>query len=373
MRYGFPKLATKSHKSSDVAIVGGGPGGSATAISLLAHAPNLSVTLIEASHYDTARIGESLPPPARSFLESLNVWDAFHALGARESFGTTAVWGQTDPVDNEFIFMPASTGWQLDRTSFDAMLANEAGKRGATLIPGGSVRSADKVDDGWRLRLSNGCDLSTRFLVDATGSSAFFARRAGARFVDLDRLVGISRFSECRGADSRLLVETFADGWWYTAGLPNGKRITCCVTDADLAQQLKLSDPDVWQQQLARTKHVAEVVNVGEPCNNVSVRATNSRLLNPVAGESWLAVGDAASRFDPLSSQGIIKALRSGIFASYAIGDLLVRKDDAGLRRYQHYVREEFRSYTQTRVKYYRQEQRWVSSEFWRRRHTETS
>ena len=357
--------------ASDVTIVGGGPGGSATAISLLAHAPPLAVTLIEASQYDTARIGESLPPPARSLLESLKLWDAFRALGACESFGTTAVWGTPGPVDNEFIFMPASTGWQLDRTSFDAMLAHEAEKRGANLMLGSSLRSAQRVGDSWRLRLSIGLELSTRFVVDATGASASFARRAGARFVDLDRLVGVSRFFECSSGDSRLLVETFADGWWYTAGLPDGKRITCCVTDADLAQQLKLSDPNVWHQELASTRNVAEIVNGGEPCSNVSVRSTNSRLLNPVAGEGWLAVGDAASRFDPLSSQGIMKALRSGIFASYAIGDWLVRKDAAGLRRYQHYVTEEFKSYTQTRVKYYREEQRWPKSEFWRRRHTE--
>jgi len=355
--------------NSDVAIVGGGPAGSATAISLLACAPALSVTLIEASQYDSARVGESLPPVARSLLEHLGVWDAFSASGAHESFGTTSVWGQDLPADNEFIFMPASTGWQLDRASFDAMLANEARKRGAVLMLGTSLRQAQRVDDGWRLDLANGCELSTRFVVDATGGSAFFARRAGAHFVELDRLLGISRFFESDGGDSRLLVESFASGWWYTAGLPNGKRVTCCVTDADLAQRLKLSDTNIWQQQLMATSSIARVTNLDKPCGPVSVRSTNSRLLEPVAGEDWLAVGDAASRFDPLSSQGIVKALRSGIFASYAIADWLTRRDDAGLRRYRHYVSEEFRSYNETRVKYYRQEQRWPSSEFWLRRH----
>lgn len=359
--------------ASDVTIVGGGPGGSATAISLLAHAPTLSVTLVEASHYEAARIGESLPPLARSILEPLELWDAFSALGARESFGTTAVWGEATSVDNEFIFMPASTGWQLDRTSFDAMLANEAKKRGAALMLGTSLRGAQRVDGGWRLSLSNACSISTRFVVDATGGSASLARRAGARFVELDRLVGISRFFECRSGDSRLMVETFADGWWYTAGLPNGKRVVCCVTDADLAQQLRLSETSVWHQHLASASTIAKLVNVNKPCGVVKVRSTNSRLLNPVTGDGWLAVGDAASRFDPLSSQGIVKALRSGIFASYAIGDWLLCGDNSGLRRYQRYVTEEFKSYTQTRIKYYRQEQRWPESEFWRRRHAEKS
>ena len=357
--------------SSDVAIIGGGPGGSATAISLLAHAPALSVTLIEASRYEASRVGESLPPIARSLFETLGLWDAFSALGARESFGTSVVWGHATSVDNEFIFMPANTGWQLDRASFDAMLANEAKKRGAVLMLDTSVRGVQKIDGGWRLSLSNGCVLSSRFVVDATGGSAFFARRAGARFVDLDRLVGISRFYECGESDARLMVETFADGWWYTAGLPNGKRVTCCVTDADLAQQMKLNETDGWQRQLSTTSTIAKITNLDKPSGTITVRSTNSRLLDPVFGEDWLAVGDAASRFDPLSSQGIVKALRSGIFASYAIGDLLLRGDHAAMRRYQRFVTEEFRSNVQTRLKYYRQEQRWPASEFWRRRHSE--
>jgi len=352
----------------DVAIVGGGPGGSATAISLVAHAPSLRVTVIESSQYESVRIGESLPPLAHALLDALDVWDAFSALGACESFGTTSVWGAAVPLDNEFIFMPSSTGWQVDRRSFDAMLADEAGKRGVNIVLGTSLRSAQRVGHGWRLSLSSGRELSTSFVVDATGGAAFFARRAGARFVDLDRLVGVSQFFECRDGDSRLLVEAFADGWWYTAGLPDGKRITCCGTDADVAQQLNLTEPDVWRQQLAQTRNVSHVMKTCKPCSSIFVRSTNSRLLNPVASEDWLAVGDAASRFDPLSSQGIIKALRSGIFASYAIADLLVRKDNTGLRRYQRYVTEEFRSYRQTRAKYYRQEQRWPHREFWRRR-----
>ena len=252
------------------------------------------------------------------------------------------------------------------------MLAAEAKNRGATLMLSTSLRNAHEVAGGWRLQFSNGSTLSTRFVVDATGGSAFFVRRAGASFVDFDRLVGLSQFFDCAGSDSRLLVEAFADGWWYTAGLPNAKRIVCCVTDADLAQQLKLNDPDIWRTHLANTQNVGNLVKSFNPCSPISVRSTNSRLLNPITGPNWLAVGDAASRFDPLSSQGIIKALRSGIFASYAIGDLLVRNDPTGLRRYQHYITEEFRSYTQTRSKYYAQEQRWPQSPFWRRRHRES-
>jgi flavin-dependent dehydrogenase len=355
--------------SFDVAIIGGGPGGSATAISLRAHAPSLSVVLIEASRYDGVRVGETLPPPARSILDHLKVWDEFRRLSPREVFGTTAAWGSAIPADNDFFYMPANMGWHLERNSFDAMLAGVASERGATLVLGASLDDIEPNGDGWRLTLSTGATLRARFIVDATGA-AVFARRLGARFECLDRLVGIVRFFEGTADDSRLLVEAFQHGWWYTAGLPDAKRIVACVTDADLVQRLGLGQIDEWERTLASVPSVASRLQECKPSGALVIRSSASRRLEPAAGENWLAVGDSASRFDPLSSQGILKAMRGGIFASYAIGSRLLRDDDSDLRRYRRYVSEEFRSYCEVRTKYYREEQRWPTSEFWLRRHS---
>jgi flavin-dependent dehydrogenase len=182
-------------------------------------------------------------------------------------------------------------------------------------------------------------------------------------------LVGLARFFENDETDPSLMVEACENGWWYTAGLPGGKRVAGCITDADLAHRMKLGETEQWQRSLASAPAVSFILRHCEPCSPVVARSTASHRLDPAATERWLAVGDAASRFDPLSSQGITKALRSGIFASYAIGDWLVRADSGGLRRYQQYLADEFKSYSEVRVKYYQQEQRWPASDFWRRRH----
>ena len=287
--------------SFDVAIVGGGPGGSATALSLKAHAPSLAVVLIEASRYQEIRIGETLPPPARPILEHLGVWEAFRAQGHREVHGTTAVWGAAAPLDNDFIYMPANTGWHLDRAAFDAMLAERAASQGVVLILDTRLRDAMRVVKEWRLTLSTGRILFVRFIVDATGGAAAFARRCGARFVDSDRLIGIARFFEGGAEDPRTLVEAFDEGWWYTAGLPAGRRIAACMTDADLARRMRLKEVETWRRMLAGMFNVGAMLRGSKPCSPVVIRSTESRRLEPAAGDAWLAVGDAASRFDPMA------------------------------------------------------------------------
>ena len=72
--------------------------------------------------------------------------------------------------------------------------------------------------------------------------------------------------------------------------------------------------------------------------------------------------------YDPVSGQGIIKALRSGIFASYAIGDFLRNGDVRGLSRYDLMVSREFAAYREVLRDYYTQEKRWPNQPFWRRR-----
>lgn len=355
----------------DVGVVGGGPGGCAFALALREHAPGLSVALVEASDYAAPRVGETLPPAAAALLRHLRVWDAFAAAGHRPAYGTTAAWGSPQAHDNDFLFQPDGAGWHLDRAAFDALLAGRAEAAGVRVLRSTRVTGAARAGEGWTLRLSTRDALRARLVADATGSAASFARRhAGARSVVADRLAGFCRFFRAeRAADPRTRVEAWEHGWWYTAALPDGLRIAACMTDADLARPLRLDEEDGWGDALARVPGTAELLRHAVPHGAPVVRAARSRRLLPAAGEGWIAVGDAVSTFDPLSSQGVLKALRSGIFAAYAAGDLLVKGDDAGMRRYRTFAEREFQGYLRTRARYYAEERRWPQSAFWRRRH----
>lgn len=351
----------------DVAVVGAGPAGSACAISLRDRTPSLSVALIEASRFDAPRAGESLSPAARPLLDRLGVLGAFLAAKHAEVYGTSASWGAESPEDNDYIFHARGPGWHLERARFDAMLAGHAAARGATLMTGAAVGSVRRDETGgWRLDLAGGGGIAARFLVDATGDAMIARRFCGARVVISDRLVSFGRFFDDRsGSDRRTVVEAFADGWWYTAAVPGERRFVACMTDGAAARRLRLRDTGCWTRLLDTMPLVASIARGAQPSGTIVARACGSQRLDVAAGSDWLAAGDAASRFDPLSSQGITKALRSGVFASYAIGDALAGGDGRGLRRYQRFIDAEFEGYLRARAQVYHQERRWPRSEFW--------
>ena len=63
-----------------------------------------------------------------------------------------------------------------------------------------------------------------------------------------------------------------------------------------------------------------------------------------------------------------MKGLRSGVLASYAIGDFF-KGNTSGLEKYEALLKREFENYLATRAEYYRREKRWANSVFWQRRH----
>jgi flavin-dependent dehydrogenase len=89
--------------------------------------------------------------------------------------------------------------------------------------------------------------------------------------------------------------------------------------------------------------------------------------MNRVTGSNWLAAGDAAITFDPLSSQGIYHALKSGLLAARAIENCLCG-DQTALEDYARGTQERFDEYLSMRPVHYGQEQRWSYSAFWQRR-----
>ena len=328
----------------------------------------------------TSSVGETLPPAARSQLLQLGVWEQFITAGHEPSPGILSVWGEEELQEQHFIFNPHGHGWHLDRQSFDLMLAQAAGRSGARVYcdaqVGSCLRLASDADrnEGWQVEFTCGgrrSQLRAKLLIDATGRVATLARRQGAKRVNADRLVGLVglltvRSSESEG-DARTLVESSADGWWYSALLPKQRLIAVYMTDGDLLPRQSGLRLAFWQAQLQRTTHtLARLRNFNWPAVPFVVAANSSRL-DCVCGYGWLAAGDAAMAFDPLSSQGLLQALATGIRA----GETAVRYlagESTAMSEYALKTDEIFSEYRRLHAVYYGRENRWPQSIFWQRR-----
>src|SRR5262245_43492552 len=364
----------------EAVVLGGGPAGTATAITLAR--AGRSVVVIEKSHYEQPRIGETLPPSARPLLVGLAAWEAFLAAGHLPSPGVLSVWGEEELYQTHFIFNPYGQGWHLDRQRLDRMSAHAARQAGATLDYGSPVISCLPLGgDGWQIAFTSSGQqhqLRSAFLIDATGRAAVLARRQGAKRLNADRLVGLasvlvarSRESDCpeNECDSCTLVEACADGWWYSAFLPGRRLIAAYMTDADLLPCHLGARHAFWQARLQQTIHTQLRVGAFDLQAVPRAVAANSSRLDCVSGCGGLAGGDAALALDPLSSQGLIRALASGIRAGEALNGHFAG-DLGAMREYDIAANDVFREYWRLRAVYYGREQRWPQSVFWKRRHS---
>ena len=367
----------------DVAIIGGGPAGCAVAISLAQSGH--SVALLERTNYTKARTGETLPPTVQPLLRELGVWERFLADGHAPAPGLVVEWGGTERYETDHIFNPYGCGWNLDRVKFDRSLYLAARElHGVLTFSEVSRLVCERLASRWQLTFSTNHEnfdgaengkpvvLTARFVVAATGRAglpALLSRQD--RFV-VDNLIGVigagGPLTSEEAVDPRIRIESVRDGWWYSVPLPDGSHIAVYLSDADLVRK-QGGVRAAWQNALEQTSGLKSRCGAAVFLKtDLRVVAANSYCRRIVAGEDYILVGDTACAWDPLSGQGVLRALSEGQLAGQAIAAHL-RGDAQALKEYEKRVQKNFVAYLRERGDIYRRETRWRSSPFWSRRH----
>ena len=357
----------------DVVILGGGASGSAAALTLLQNGQH-RVAIIEKSDFHEPRVGETIPPDTNLLLAELGVTDAFRAQGHLPCYGSNSLWGSARLGHNDFVVNVHGHGWHLNRARFDALLLDQAENAGATVFHGAARGTFEMQQDRVnavtvKTATREQLNLTASEFIDATGRNAVLIKALGVQKDFDDRQVVIwarFRLESTSGFGNSTWLESTPYGWWYGACLPGGEAIIALGTDPHVAKSMGVYDPKSWLFQLTDTSLMAPRLSNAQLCpDSFRITSSHSYCIRRAAGENWIAVGDTASAFDPLSSAGIYKALFTGQLAARAISG----HDPAALRRaYQARIQGDYRNYLELRSQLYQAERRWTHQEFWNAR-----
>ncbi len=339
--------------SFDVAIVGGGPSGSACAYWL--SRAGWSVCLIEKKHFPREKTcGDGLTPRSVYQLQQMGLEDAVAAHGHRyqglRAFGFGASLEMSWPAHPKF----PSYGYTITRFNLDGLVAEHAEGEGATVLNG--VEALDLLDatpgDARHLAGSSGVvvhdkdhgvtgEIHARYVVAADGQNSRLGRALGVTRnrswplgMALRGYYESDRHDE-PWIDSHLDIRDTSGevvpgyGWIFPLG---DGRVNVGVG--------LLSTGGAWKGVNTTKLQEYFVAQVGgawglsdESCCGP---ATGGRLpmglsIGPRVGANTMVIGDATGTINPFNGEGIAYAYETGRLAAAVLGEALAAGDPTAL------------------------------------------
>jgi len=334
---------------ADVVVLGGGPAGVSCAAAMARR--GLSVHLLDRGRRRGSRPAETLSPSAVRSLSRLQLTSASKEVARRPCRGIVYRWDSEQEDFADHALVGCGPGALIERELLDAALQWDARAHGVEVWSNSGVARCQVSDDGIALRMAataglDPVELRARFGVDASGRAGGFPAaelRPARRYCD--KLLAIAFEVQGETVADVLQIAAAPDGWWYSASRRTAEASAVFLTDADClpsghdARTRFLSAQ--WRAAFG-TEEPPEIQ--GEPGAvldaRTSVRSAFSR-------SRWLAVGDAAFTLDPLSGNGVERALR---FADAIADAVESRIKGRGLAQLRGMAEAQQRAFAEARV-----------------------
>jgi FADH2-dependent halogenase len=353
----------------DVAVVGGGPGGSSAATALARR--GRKVLLLERERFPRFHIGESQLPWSNEVFRVLGVDRAIAAAGFVSKWGASF---RPPHIDREqyadfeaAVETPTPQTFQVLRERFDEVLLRHSGQSGVVVREGHRFVDATFDADGVALRFAgpDGIEHTARAgaVVDASGRAGVLVKRFGQHEYDpiLRNIAvhaqyeGIPRAAGRRSGDIRMF--TRADmGWLWLIPLSETViSVGAVIPKAVHQREARATAEESLDHYLAATPFAAPLLERARRVSPARVDVDYSYLATRMAGERWVAVGDAAAFLDPIFSTGVLLSMQGGLDAAEAI-DAGLKSGDLSARAfvgYERLVRKRYHHFRRFAIGFY--------------------
>lgn len=324
---------------TDVVILGGGPGGSATGIFLAEG--GLRVLVLEKSKFPRFRIGESLLPKATGMLRRLGVLDRMDKAGfLRKNGAEFTIADGSEHIHNRFIngMMPDCTyAYEVERAKFDQLLLDRARECGCEVMEETTARSVRDLGESWEVLARTGeneeVEIRSRWLIDATGRETFLAKRFKLEEEPLPypkRLAIYGHFEgiplQPEGREGNIVIARLSDGWIWNIPLAKNKTSLGVVASLERFRSEKRSPEEFFESEVRRSKYFSDLTAGAERVGPVRVTTDYCFMYRKFGGSRYLLVGDSAAFIDPVFSSGVYLAMDAASRAS----ELILRAEKRG-------------------------------------------
>ena len=338
-------------KTFDVGIIGGGPAGSVTALSLARR--GYAVALIDKQIFPREKL-------CGDFVNPIN-WPIFHELGvagqilaqehtAVTQFRITSCSGAAAEASFAAGNGQESFGLGLRRRYLDYVLLTAAAGHGVAVMQGCRVQKLKRDAQGWCLDVGQSAgfeSIRTKILIGADGRNSWVAEHLGmANGAGVQgQSVGFQFYLKSRAARGGTIeIHLFPGGYAGLVGLGDGTlNLGFAVEQARLPREHPVEF--LRNNCLSRNPYLSDILNHSDQVG--AVRSTYPVYFSPRKsyGDGVLLVGDAARVSEPVTGEGMYCAMKSGLLAAQTIHQAFGQGDwtAAGLRDYELQCRRIFR------------------------------
>jgi halogenation protein CepH len=338
----------------DLVVVGGGPGGSALATFVAMQ--GYRVLILEREDGPRYQVGESLlPSTINGVCVMLGCDQEVHNAGFVKKLGGSFQWGKNpDPWFFYFGVMQKNRknpafAYQVERMKFDAILLNNARKKGVQVRVGCNV-TEPLFENGRYVGLrflderGNTSTVRAKYIADASGERGLLGSHIGERMYSkffknyalFGYYEGGKRFPPPH--EGNVLSAAFGDGWmWYIPMTPEISSVGAVFhADDDRKRPLEGNLEDAMNAFIAKCPIIADFLKDARrvkegPYGRLRVRKDWSYTHSKFFDRGLMLIGDAACFVDPLLAQGVHLATYSGLLASRSVCSCLAGTIDEGL------------------------------------------